>query len=84
MPMNDFMEMFVRANELMPLHLDIYYSENLGWCIAVWRTFTKCNQKFVAVRNHDMNKAYAEAYDCLFEWYVREERKAKGVTEQGV
>lgn len=81
--MSDFLEFVNDLVKRFPLHVEIYYSRILGWCITI--TKEGCAQYYpnavhcgedkddvlvVEAQGSDMNLCFAKAHVALKEWMI--------------
>lgn len=80
--MDDFLRFFREITKKYPLHLEIYYSKVMDWCISVykkdiWNNVIKDNGggeiEIVSVQDCDMELAFALAQVKLKEWMLEHE-----------
>ena len=74
--MNDFLMFFDKKTEKYPMHLEIYYSKIMDWCIYVYKK--GCSEdgsdlKILSVQSCDMEFAFAKAHVELKEWLLEHE-----------
>ena len=78
--MEDFLEFFDQLTEGFPLHMEIYHSKVLDWCIVI--TKKGCAEDYptaehdgtdvvlVEVQHIDMKYCFAKAHVDLKEWLM--------------
>lgn len=74
--MNDFLKFFDKKVETYPMHLEIYYSKTLDWCIRVWKKGCGENGRdlwIVDVQSCDVELCFAKAQVELKEWLSEHE-----------
>ena len=76
--MNDFLMFFNDLRRRFPLHMEIYYSRVMDWCVKVWKM--GCAKDYpnspaegkdailVNVQDCDMKLCFATAHVALKEW----------------
>ena len=74
--MNEFLKFFDEKVKTYPMHLEIYYSKIMDWCITVYKK--GCGQNgddlnILAVQSCDMELAFAKAHVELKEWLSENE-----------
>lgn len=75
--MQDFLEFFDEMADGYPMHLEVYYSKMLDWCIRVYKKGCGDNGadlSIVEVQDCDMYLAFARAQVQLKEWLREYER----------
>ena len=71
--MKEFLEFFDKKVQSFPMHLEIYYSKIMDWCISVYKK--GCgedgkNLQIVSVQSCDMEYAFAKAQVELKDWLM--------------
>ena len=78
--MNDFLEFVDELRNRTPIHLEIYYSKIMDWCITI--TKKDCASEYpkseydgddailVRVQDLDMKLAFAKAHVALKKWLL--------------
>lgn len=74
--MTDFLLFFNEKRRDYPLHLEIYYSKFMDWCISIYKK--ECGENgdylhIVDVQNCDMELCFAQAHCALKEWLLENE-----------
>lgn len=74
--MYDFLKYFDEIKKGYPMHLKIYYSKIMDWCIDIWKK--GCAEdggdlKLVQVQHCDMELCFAMAHVQLKEWLLEHE-----------
>ena len=74
--MKEFIEFFDEKVKTYPMHLEIYYSKIMDWCISIYKK--GCGQNgedlhILSVQSCDMNLAFAKAQVELKEWLSENE-----------
>lgn len=62
--MQEFLEFFDKKIENFPMHLEIYYSKIMDWCITIYKKGCGKNGEdlqIVSVQSCDMEYAFAKA-----------------------
>ena len=70
--MTDFLKFFESVVENYPLHMEIYYSKTMDWCIDIWKAMDEKVQ-VVYVSGNDMELVFAKAHVGLKEWLLENE-----------
>ena len=77
--MDDFLRFFDKKRECFPMHLEIYYSKIMDWCITI--TLKGCAADYpkaqhidhdvliVQEQDCDMELCFARAHVALKEWF---------------
>lgn len=73
MIMQDFLKFFDEKASSFPMHLEIYYSKIMDWCITVYKK--GCGQngedlRIVSVQSCDVEYAFAKAQVELKDWLI--------------
>ena len=74
--MSDFLKFFDDKVNNYPMHMNIYYSKMMDWCIRIW---TKgCDEsgkdiEILSVQDGDMELCFAKAHVALKEWLCQNE-----------
>ncbi len=71
--MDEFLKFFDKKVEDYPMHLEIYYSKIMDWCIRVYKKGCgDCGKdiKIVFVQDCDMELCFAKAQVELKEWLL--------------
>ena len=74
--MNEFLEFFDRKVRTYPMHLGVYYSKIMDWCINVYKAGCGENGtdlEIVRVQSCDMELCFAKAQVELKEWLSEHE-----------
>lgn len=74
--MSDFLKFFAEKVKDYPMHLEIYYSKVMDWCIDIYKKDIWTGEKLaemVNVQNCDMELAFAKAQVELKEWLMENE-----------
>lgn len=74
--MNEFLKFFDEKVKTYPMHLEIYYSKIMDWCITVYKKGCGENGEditILAVQSCDMELAFAKAQVELKEWLSENE-----------
>ena len=74
--MNEFLQFFDKVKYNYPMHMEIYYSSMLDWCITIWtgRSSSFANRKkIVNIQNCDMEYAFAKAHVDLKDYLSEHE-----------
>lgn len=74
--MNEFLKFFDEKVMDYPMHMQIYYSKNVDWCINVWKKGCGENGQdinIVNVESCDMELCFAKAHVQLKEWLIENE-----------
>lgn len=74
--MQDFLEFFSKKVKDYPMHLEIYYSKVMDWCIEVYKKGCGENNQdlhIVSVQDGDCKLAFAKAQIELKEWLCENE-----------
>jgi|GEM_PF-852150 hypothetical protein len=76
--MNEFLKFFDEKRQVFPMHLEIYYSKIMDWCIRIWKegmakdypgSLTSGDDAvLVQVNSTDMELCFAMAHVALKEW----------------
>lgn len=74
--MQDFLCFFNEKTRVYPMHLEIYYSKTMDWCISVYKK--GCGEdgedlQIVSVQKCDMEYAFARAQVELKDWLLTNE-----------
>ncbi|MBO4229774.1 MAG: hypothetical protein J5938_05445 [Clostridia bacterium] len=79
--MSDFLKFVDDLTGRFPLHMEIYYSKTVDWCIKIWKK--GCAEEYpyaehegedvilVKVQDCDMELAFARAQVELKEWMIQ-------------
>ena len=70
--MTDFLKFFESVVENYPLHMEIYYSKTMDWCIDIWKVMDEKVQ-VVYVSGNDMELVFAKAHVAIKEWLLENE-----------
>ena len=70
--MTDFLKFFESVVENYPLHMEIYYSKTMDWCIDIWKAMDEKVQ-VVYVSGNDVELVFAKAHVELKEWLLENE-----------
>lgn len=78
--MQDFLKFFDEKVKDFPMHLEIYYSKFMDWCISIYKKgmagqYPKaesagCDVVIVNVQDVDMELCFAKAHVALKEWLL--------------
>lgn len=71
--MKDFLKFFDEKANNLSMHLEIYYSKIMDWCITVYKKGCGENGKdmqIVSVQSCDMEYAFAKAQVELKDWLL--------------
>jgi hypothetical protein len=74
--MNEFIKFFDEKRQYYPMHLEIYYSKIMDWCIRVYKKGCGENGsdlKILYVQHCDVELAFAKAQVELKEWLLENE-----------
>lgn len=74
--MDDFLHFFDKKVHGYPMHLEIYYSKIMDWCINIYKKGCGENGKdleIVGVQDGDMQLCFAKAHVALKEWLSENE-----------
>ena len=76
--MSDFLQFFDKLAHNFPLHMEIYYSRVMDWCIKIWKegcakdypdsTHEGDDAILVNVQSCDLELCFAMAHVALKEW----------------
>ena len=79
--MSDFLRFLDDLKGRMPIHVEIYYSKTMDWCITVYRKGMAADYPeskrsgddavMVSVQSLDMELAFAQAHVAIKEWLSR-------------
>lgn len=70
--MNEFIRFFDEKVRDYPMHLEIYYSKIMDWCIRVYKKM-ETDIEIVNVQDCDVDLAFAKAQVELKEWLLKNE-----------
>lgn len=74
--MDDFLKFFDEKARTYPMHLEIYYSKIMDWCINICKKGCGKNGEdldIVSVQSCDMELCFAMAHVALKEWLLENE-----------
>ncbi|WP_321024714.1 hypothetical protein [Eisenbergiella porci] len=74
--MQEFLKFFDEKVDSYPMHMEIYYSKIMDWCIHVYKKGCGNNGKdleIVNVQGGDMDLCFAEAQVSLKNWLLENE-----------
>lgn len=74
--MNDFLKFFDKKASDYPVHLEIYYSKIVDWCIHIYKKGCGENGedlKICSIQEGDMELCFAKAHVALKEWLCENE-----------
>lgn len=74
--MDDFLRFFNEKVQNCPMHLKIYYSKIVDWCITIYKKGCgECSEDLIIchVQDCDMELCFAKAHVGLKEWLSRNE-----------
>lgn len=74
--MNDFLKFFDEKIKSYPMHLEIYYSKTMDWCIHIWKKGCAedgTDLDIVRESDSDMELCFAKAHVNLKEWLLENE-----------
>lgn len=74
--MNEFLIFFNSKSSKYPMHLEIYYSKIMDWCIHVYKKGCGDNGddlNIIRVQDCDMELCFAKAQVELKEWLLKNE-----------
>lgn len=74
--MNEFLTFFNEKIKSYPMHLEIYYSKTMDWCITVYKKGCAENgadYSILDVQSIDMELCFAKAQVKLKEWLLNHE-----------
>lgn len=74
--MNEFLKFFDEKRKTYPMHMEIYYSKIMDWCISVYKKGCGENGKdleIVNVQHCDMELCFAKSHVELKEWLLEHE-----------
>lgn len=66
--MNDFIQLFNSELERRQMHLEIYYSKVMDWCIKVYLKNYGTEEIITDVQHPIAEEAFSIAYQDLFNW----------------
>lgn len=74
--MSDFLKFFDDKVNNYPMHMNIYYSKIMDWCIHIWKK--GCDEsgkdiEILSVQDSDMELCFAKAHVALKEWLSQNE-----------
>lgn len=74
--MSEFLNFFNKKIAVYPMHLEIYYSKVMDWCIHVFKK--GCGEKgedieILSVQSCDVDLCFAKAQVGLKEWLLENE-----------
>lgn len=70
--MSDFLKFFDEKVKNYPMHMGIYYSKTLDWCITIWKNMGE-KIEIANVQNNDMELVFAAAHVELKKWLLENE-----------
>ncbi|WP_156913269.1 hypothetical protein [Acetobacterium malicum] len=70
--MSDFLKFFEEKVENYPMHMEIYYSKTMDWCIHIWKLLD-VRIEIAEVQGSDMELVFAKAHVELKEWLLENE-----------
>lgn len=74
--MIEFLRFFNDKRQTRPIHLEIYNTKDIDWCIHIWQETLQENEKpfdIVYVQHCDMELCFAKAYVAFKEWLLEHE-----------
>lgn len=74
--MSDFLRFFDKKVESYPMHLEIYYSKTMDWCINIYKKGCGKNGEDLPIcdaQDCDMELCFAKAHVALKEWLSENE-----------
>lgn len=74
--MNELLKFFDKKVMDYPMHMQIYYSKNVDWCIKVWKKGCGENGQDINIVNVeccDMELCFAQAHVQLKQWLMENE-----------
>ncbi len=74
--MNEFLRFFDKKVETYPMHLEVYYSKIMDWCIHVYKKGCgDCGEdiEIAYVQHCDIELCFAKAQVELKEWLLEHE-----------
>lgn len=74
--MDDFLKFFAEKVKRYPMHIEIYYSKVMDWCINIYKKNIWTGEKeeeIVDIQNCDMELAFAKAQVELKKWFMENE-----------
>lgn len=74
--MSDFLKFFDKKTDNYPMHLEIYYSKIMDWCITIYKKGCGENGKDLQIcheQDCDMELCFAKAHVALKEWLCEHE-----------
>lgn len=74
--MQEFLKFFDKKSRNYPMHVEIYYSKIMDWCIHVYKKGCGCSGEdleVVNVQSCDMELCFAEAQVELKKWLSEHE-----------
>ena len=74
--MSDFLKFFDDKVNNYPMHMNIYYSKIMDWCIRIWKKVCDESGKdieILSVQDGDMELCFAKAHVALKEWLCQNE-----------
>lgn len=74
--MSDFLRFFDKKAEIYPMHLEVYYSKIMDWCIVIYKKCYGENGEDLLicdVQDCDMELCFAKAHVALKEWLLENE-----------
>jgi len=70
--MSDFLKFIDETVKNYPVHMEIYYSKTMDWCITIWKNMGE-KVEIVNVQSNDMELVFAKAHVELKEWLLENE-----------
>lgn len=70
--MSDFLKFFDETVKNYPMHMEIYYSKTMDWCINIYKNMEE-KIDIVNVQKNDMELVFAKAHVELKEWLLENE-----------
>ena len=74
--MSDFLEFFDKVKNWSPMHLEIYYSKIMDWCITIYKSGCGENGedlKICDISGPDKEYVFAKAQVELKDWLMENE-----------
>lgn len=71
--MYEFLKFFHNKVRTYPMHLEIYYSHIMDWCIQVYKEIDGKRINIVDVQEADLELAFADAQVKLKTWLLENE-----------
>lgn len=74
--MEDFLRFFNKKKDMYPMHLNVYYSKIMDWCITVYKKGCGNNGEDLElcnVQDSDMELCFAKAHVELKQWLCENE-----------